>query len=167
MKSNIKFWCSITLINSVQFLLFLFNQMIQLRFWKRVQETSLLFRIQSSYYGWTIYHQDREGNFHTIVFCFNFPPTTLIVLLNSFELICWFISSGNICNEQCQQWHTSVIPGLWYSCHLECWLVKLCKLSSILNNPNTLKNSVPSYRVNLQHVWKIWIEFSQPSPKFE
>jgi hypothetical protein len=29
--------------------------------------------------------------------------------------------------------------------------VKLCKFSSILNNPNTLKNSVPSYRENLQH----------------
>jgi hypothetical protein len=45
--------------------------------------------------------------------------------------------------------------------------VKLCKLSSIFNNPNMLKNLVPSYRENLQHVWKIWIEFSQPSPEFE
>jgi hypothetical protein len=36
--------------------------------------------------------------------------------------------------------------------------VKLCKLSSILNNPNMLESSVPSYRENLQHVQKIWIE---------
>jgi hypothetical protein len=43
--------------------------------------------------------------------------------------------------------------------------VKLCKLSFVLNNPNTLKNSVPSYRENLEHAWKIWIEFGQPSPE--
>lgn len=41
--------------------------------------------------------------------------------------------------------------------------VKLCKVLSILNNPNTLKNSILSYRENLQHAWKIWIEFSWPS----
>ncbi len=32
--------------------------------------------------------------------------------------------------------------------------VKFCKLLSIFNNPNILKNFVPSYRENLQHVRK-------------
>jgi hypothetical protein len=45
--------------------------------------------------------------------------------------------------------------------------VKLYKLSSILNNPNTLKNSIPSYRDNLQHAQKIKIEFGQPSLELE
>jgi hypothetical protein len=45
--------------------------------------------------------------------------------------------------------------------------VKLYKLWCILNNPNTLKNLIPSYRENLQHAWKIKIEFGQPSPNFK
>jgi hypothetical protein len=42
--------------------------------------------------------------------------------------------------------------------------IMFCKLLFVLNNPNTLKNLIPSYRENLQHARKIWIEFSQPSP---
>jgi uncharacterized protein YybS (DUF2232 family) len=45
--------------------------------------------------------------------------------------------------------------------------VKLYKLSSIFNNLNTLKNLIPSYRENLQHAWKIKIEFGQPSPELK
>jgi hypothetical protein len=37
--------------------------------------------------------------------------------------------------------------------------VKLCKLFSIFNNLNIVKNSILSYKENLQHAWKIWIEF--------
>jgi hypothetical protein len=45
--------------------------------------------------------------------------------------------------------------------------VKLCKFSYVLNNPNMLENSIPSYWENLQHAWKIWIEFDQPSLEFK
>jgi hypothetical protein len=41
--------------------------------------------------------------------------------------------------------------------------VKFYKLSFVLNNPNTLKNFVPSYKENLQCVRKIWNEFDWPS----
>jgi hypothetical protein len=41
--------------------------------------------------------------------------------------------------------------------------IKLCKHSFIHNNLNKLKNSVLSYRANLQQMQKIWIEFDQPS----
>jgi hypothetical protein len=73
-KSSIEFWCFIMSINNVQFLLFLLIRLIQLRFWKQDQGTSLLFPIQCFfYYGWTTYNLGREGKFHTIVSCCWFP----------------------------------------------------------------------------------------------
>ncbi len=124
MKSSIEFWCSITSINSVQFLLFLLIQKIQLRFWKHVQEISLLFPIWCSLL-WEDKIQSRpwkEFPYYSVFF--DSPPTIPIISFNSPELISWFILSGDTCNGGCQWRYTRVLPSLWYSCHLEWWLCK-------------------------------------------
>jgi hypothetical protein len=63
-------------------------------------------------------------------------------------------------NDICEQFQAFNIIVIWNVDSM-----KLCKLSFIFNNPNTLKNSIPSYRENFQHTRKIWIEFGQPSLK--
>jgi hypothetical protein len=49
---------------------------------------SVVSNLMFFYCVWVAYHLSREGNFHTILCCFNSPATTPIILLNSFELIC-------------------------------------------------------------------------------
>jgi hypothetical protein len=41
--------------------------------------------------------------------------------------------------------------------------MKLCKLFSVFNNPNTLKNSILFYKENFQDAKKIWNEFGRPN----
>jgi hypothetical protein len=53
----------------------------------------------------------------------------------------------NVNDDICEQFQAFGIIIIW-----NVDFIKLYKLLFILNNPKTLKNSVPSYKENLQHV---------------
>jgi hypothetical protein len=58
----------------------------------------------------------------------------------------------NVNNNICKQFQAFGIVVSW-----NVDSIKLCKLSFVFNNANMLKNSIFSYRENLQHMQKIWL----------